>query len=203
MFLRFGAAREAMAANTIWNEDNRNVEWFDLSANPRLSTLTSRTHHQAARSSPRWQPPDLKFRATLDEIFIELESSLKAEILMGNLPSYNLFVAEKKKNYHFGMNFSFNSEKYVQQCQNCSQSILSITMMLLVGTLNWSVPSPSSPEASLSYIVGRLGRKKKENPLFPLPIVRHFLFFDYFYFNGIPGRLLCKRERCPIKKPAL
>ena len=57
----------------------------------------SRTRQQAARNSPRWRPPILEFRATLDENFIELESSLEAEILVSNLPLYNLFVGEKKK----------------------------------------------------------------------------------------------------------
>ena len=48
-------------------------------------------------SSPRWRPPDLEFRATLDKNFIGLESSLEAEILVSNLPFYNLFVSKRKK----------------------------------------------------------------------------------------------------------
>ena len=44
----------------------------------------------------------------LDENFIGLESYLEAEISMRRLSLYNLFVGEKKKkNCHFGMNFSF------------------------------------------------------------------------------------------------
>ena len=87
------------AKNTIRNEENRNVEWSNLSAKLRLGALTlmSRTRQQAARNSPRWRPPILEFRATLDENFIELESSLEAEILVSNLPLNNLFVGEKKK----------------------------------------------------------------------------------------------------------
>ena len=54
-------------------------------------------------SSPRWRLPDLEFRDTLDENFIGLESSLEAEILVSNLPLYNLFVG-KEKNCHLGMN---------------------------------------------------------------------------------------------------
>ena len=65
----------------------------------------SHTHHQAARSSPRWQTPDLKFRVTVDENFIGVESSLEAEISVSNLPLYDLFV-KKEKNCHFEMNFS-------------------------------------------------------------------------------------------------
>ena len=57
----------------------------------------SHTRHQAARSSPRWQSPDLKFRATLDENFIGLESSLEAEILVSKLPLYNLLSTKRKK----------------------------------------------------------------------------------------------------------
>ena len=164
--------------------------------------MTSRTHHQAARSSPRWQPLDLKFRATLDEIFIELESSLKAEISMGNLPSYNLFVAEKKKNYHFEMNFSFNSEKYVQQCQNCSQSILSITMMLLVGTLNWSVPSPSSllPRGLFVLHCREAGEKKKREPPFSLfPLSATFYFSIISILMGYPAGSSAKERGVPLK----
>ena len=49
-------------------------------------------------SSPRWRPPDLESRDTLDENFIVLESSLEAEILVSNLPLYiNLFVGKEKK----------------------------------------------------------------------------------------------------------
>jgi len=58
--------------------------------------MTSRTRHRAARSSPRWQPPDLEFLATLEENFIGLESSSKVEILVSNLRLYNLFVGIKK-----------------------------------------------------------------------------------------------------------
>ena len=89
------------AKNTIRNEENRNVEWPNLSAKLRLGALMSRTRQQAARNSPRWPPPILEFRATLDENFIGLESSLEAEILVSNLPLYNLFVGEKKKKNMF------------------------------------------------------------------------------------------------------
>ena len=71
--------------------------------------LTSHTHHQAAKSSPNWQPPDLKVWATLiDKNFEGVESSLEVKILVSNLPLYILFVGEKKKSRHFGMNFFFD-----------------------------------------------------------------------------------------------
>ena len=65
----------------------------------------SHTRYQAAKSSPRWRPPDLEFRASLDENFIGLESSLEAEISVINLSLYNPFAGGKKKSCHFGMNF--------------------------------------------------------------------------------------------------
>ena len=71
----------------------------------------SRTRQQAARNSPRWRPPILEFRATLDENFIGLESSLEAEILVSNLPLCNLFVTEKKKT----CSKKFKSESYPLQ----------------------------------------------------------------------------------------
>ena len=71
----------------------------------------SRTRQQAARNSPRWRPPILEFRATLDENFIGLESSLEAEILVSNPPLYNLFVGEKKKT----CSKKFKSESYPLQ----------------------------------------------------------------------------------------
>ena len=57
----------------------------------------SHISHQAARSSPRWRPPDLEFLASLVENFIGLESFLEVEISLSNLPLYNLFVGKKKK----------------------------------------------------------------------------------------------------------
>ena len=61
-----------------------------------MCALTSHTRHQAAKSSPRRRPPNLKFQATLDEKFIGLESPLEVEISVSNLPLYSLFVGEKK-----------------------------------------------------------------------------------------------------------
>ena len=98
LFLHFGAAQEVMTReNTIRNEEKRSVEWFNLSAILGLSSLTSHTRHQAARSSPRWRRPDLEFLASLDQNFIGLESFLEVEISLSNLPLYNLFVGKKKK----------------------------------------------------------------------------------------------------------
>ena len=54
----------------------------------RLSASMSSTCHQAARSSPRWQPPDLELQATLDDNFIGLESPLEVEILVSNLYTF-------------------------------------------------------------------------------------------------------------------
>lgn len=50
-----------------------------------------------AASKRRWRPPALEFQATLDKNFIGLESSLKVEISVSNLPLYNPFVGKKKK----------------------------------------------------------------------------------------------------------
>ena len=68
----------------------------------------SHTHHQATKSSPIWRPPDLEVWASLDKNFKGVESSLEVEILVSNLPLYNLFVGKKKKCCHFGMNFCPN-----------------------------------------------------------------------------------------------
>ena len=57
----------------------------------RLSAWTSRTCHQAASSSLRRWPSNLEFQATSDKDFIGLKSSLEAEILVSNLPLYDLF----------------------------------------------------------------------------------------------------------------
>ena len=65
----------------------------------------SHTCHQAAKSSPRWRPPVLEFRATLDENFVGLENP-NPNRRVGK-PLYNLFVGKKTKSCHFGMNFSF------------------------------------------------------------------------------------------------
>ena len=90
----------------LWNEETRSFEWLNKL---RLSALTSHTHHQAAKSSPNWQPPDLKVWATLiDKNFEGVESSLEVKILVSNLPLYILFVGEKKKSCRFGMNFFFD-----------------------------------------------------------------------------------------------
>ena len=59
-----------------------------VQAKLRLSASMSSTCHQAARSSPRWRPPDLEFQATLDDNFIRLESPLEAEILVSNLYTF-------------------------------------------------------------------------------------------------------------------
>ena len=89
MFLHFGAAQEVMTReNTIRNVEKRSVEWFNLSAILGLSSLTSHTCHQAARSSPRWRLPGLEFLASSDQNF---------KISLSNLPLYYLFVGEKKK----------------------------------------------------------------------------------------------------------
>ena len=58
----------------------------------RLIAWTSRTCHQAASSSLRRWPSNLEFQATSDKDFIGLKSSLEAEILVSNLPLYDLFV---------------------------------------------------------------------------------------------------------------
>ena len=80
----------------LQNEETRSCERFKLSAKLWLSTLTSRTGHQAAWSSPRWQPPDLEFLANLEENFIGLESSSKVGSSVSNLPLYNLSVGKNK-----------------------------------------------------------------------------------------------------------
>ena len=131
----------------------------------------------------------------------ELESSLEAEISMSNLPLYNIFVGKKKKKLPF-WNGMIYSNLVEQCCQNCSRSIPSITMMLFVGTLNWSIPSLSSAEASLCC--REAGEKEKEAPppsLFPSSVA--FYVAIIAIFNGIPSGSLCAREGCPIKKPAL
>ena len=72
--------------------------------------MTACTRHQASMSSPRWRLPDLEFRDTLDENFIGLESSLEAEILVSNLPLYNLFVGKEKKLPFGNELISFNTD---------------------------------------------------------------------------------------------
>ena len=62
-----------------------------------MSAWTSRTCHQAASSSLRQWQSNLEFQATSDEDFIGLKSSLEAEILVSNLPLYDLLVGETKK----------------------------------------------------------------------------------------------------------
>ena len=42
---------------------------------------------QAARSCPSWWLADVEFRATLDESFLVLESSLEVEVLVTDLQS--------------------------------------------------------------------------------------------------------------------
>ena len=61
-------------------------------------------------SSPRWWPPGLEFWDTLDENFIGLESSLKAEILVSNLPLYKLLVSKEKKLSFGNELISFNTD---------------------------------------------------------------------------------------------
>ena len=63
----------------------------------RLSASMSSTCHQAARSSPRWRPPDLEFQATLDDNFIGLESPLEVEILVSNLYTFVLSLCRQKE----------------------------------------------------------------------------------------------------------
>ena len=88
----------------VWREDS----WIRLKhstllpelhkeAKLRLSAWTSRTCHQAASSSLRWWQSNLEFQATSDKDFIGLKSSLEAEILVSNLPLYDLLVGETKK----------------------------------------------------------------------------------------------------------
>ena len=113
MFLRFSAAQEVMTTiNTNRNKQKRSVEWFNLSANLRLSAFPSRTHNWAARISPRWWLPDLEFWATLDENFMGLESSLEVEISVNNLPFWtspltnHLFWLDLPKK-HTDKNYNF------------------------------------------------------------------------------------------------
>ena len=73
------------------------------------SAFTSRTRHQATKSSPRRRLSVLEFWATLDENFLGLDSSLEIEILVSNLPLCSLFLGEKKKSCHSGTNFSFKN----------------------------------------------------------------------------------------------
>ena len=87
------------------NEETRSCEGFNKL---KLSALPTHTRHQAAKSSPRWPTPVLEFRASLDENFLGLESPLEVIISVSNLPLYNLFVSEKKKSCHFGMNIAFS-----------------------------------------------------------------------------------------------
>ena len=44
-------------------------------------------HLQVARSCPSWWLADVEFRATLDESFLVLESSLEVEVLVTDLQS--------------------------------------------------------------------------------------------------------------------
>ena len=78
------------------NLETRGCQWFKLSAKLWLSALTSHNGHQAARSSPRWRPPDLEFLANLEKNFIGLESSSKVGSSVSNLALYNLSVGKKK-----------------------------------------------------------------------------------------------------------
>ena len=93
-------------------QTKKSVEWFNLSANVRLSAFTSRTHNQAARISPRWWLPDLEFWATLDKNFMRLESSLEVEISVNNLPFWtspltnHLFWLDLPKK-HTDKNYNF------------------------------------------------------------------------------------------------
>ena len=124
MFLRFSAAQEVMTTiNTNRNKQKRSVEWFNLSANLRLSALPSRTHNWAARISPRWWLPDLEFWATLDENFMGLESSLEVEISVNNLPFWtspltnhlfwlDLPKKDTDKNYNFCLNHGLTLLKH-------------------------------------------------------------------------------------------
>ena len=123
MFLHFGAAQEVMnRENTIRSEEKRSVEWFNLSAILGLSSLTSHTRRQAARSSPRWRLPDLEFLASSAQNFIGLESFLEVKISLSNLPLYNLFVGKKKKNCRFGIGIkeAFHNNE-VAILSGCSQ----------------------------------------------------------------------------------
>ena len=127
----------------------------------------------------------------------ELESSLEAEISMSNLPLYNIFVGKKKKKLPF-WNGMIYSNLVEQCCQNCSRSIPSITMMLFVGTLNWSIPSLSSAEASLCC--REAGEKEKEAPPLPfshrplLSMLRLLLFL-----MGYPAGASAQERGVPLK----
>ena len=94
-----------MISCQLQNKETRSFEWLNKL---RLSSLMSHTRHQATKSSPIWRPPDLEVWASLDKNFKGVESSLEVEILVSNLPLYNLFVGKKKKCCHFGMNFCPN-----------------------------------------------------------------------------------------------
>ena len=96
----------------------------------RLSALTSHTHHQAAKSSPNWRPPDLKDWATLiDKNFKGVESSLEVKILVSNLPLYILYFCifvfcEKMKIFVLCVIFGKSSQKIAWISSNYFKSLL-------------------------------------------------------------------------------
>ena len=103
MFLRFGAAQETMATKTQ-SETKKKEILRDLLCLPNSGwahwchVLVNRLLGFLQDGGSRFS---LEFRATLDENFMGLESSLEAEILVSNLPLYNLFVGEKEKKNMF------------------------------------------------------------------------------------------------------
>ena len=148
MFLRFSAAQEVMTTiNTNRNKQKRSLEWFNLSANLRLSTFPSRTHNWAARISPRWWLPDLEFWATLDENFMGLESSLEVKISVNNLPFWtspltnHLFWLDlpKKhtdKNYNFCLNLKLTLLKHFNFL-DCFKTFFSFQNIKTKSFLSW------------------------------------------------------------------
>ena len=77
----------------------RSVEWFNLSVELRLSALTSCARHQAARGSPRWGPPDLKFWAVAGLHVTSQQpcwwSRTKAFLSSGNLTPFSCKFFQK------------------------------------------------------------------------------------------------------------
>ena len=49
--------------------------------------MSCTSHLQVARSCPSWWLTDVEFRATLDNSFLVLESSLEVEVLVTDLQS--------------------------------------------------------------------------------------------------------------------
>ena len=162
MFLRFSAAQEVMTTiNTNRNKQKRSVEWFNLSANLRLSAFPSRTHNWAARISPRWWLPDLEFWATLDENFMGLESSLEVEISVNNLPFWtstltnHLFWLDlpKKhtdKNYNFCLNHGLTLLKHFNFL-DCFKTFFSFQNIKTKSFLSWFAQKKHKTKISIFF----------------------------------------------------